>query len=138
MAGSITLRDVARAAGVSTASASRAIARPEVVSEQLRERILAAAGRLGYSPNLAARALVARRSGLVAMLLDAPIEPLRAAALAAIERELARAGYALLVATARGPEDALARSGDLLGRGVEGVICWSAADTDALRVRGDA
>jgi len=134
----VTLRDVARAAGVSTASASRAIVRPEAVSQELRARILAAAGRLGYSPNLAARALVARRSGLVAMLVDAPIEPLRAAALAAIERELAHAGYALLVAAAQGPEDALARSGDLLGRGVEGVICWSAADTDALRARAES
>ena len=134
----ITLRDVARAAGVSVASASRALARPEAVSEELRQRILAAAGRLGYAPNLAARALVARRSGLVAMLVDAPIEPLRAAALAAIERELARAGYALVMAAARGPEDSLARSRDLLGRGVEGVVCWSVADTRELRASADA
>ena len=47
-AASIGLRDVARAAGISTATVSRAINRPEVVSEELRERVaMAAATGLG-------------------------------------------------------------------------------------------
>ena len=107
----ITLRDVARAAGVSTASASRALARPQAVSEELRGRILAAAGRLGYAPNLAARALVAGRSGLVAMLVDTLIEPLAAAAVAEMQRSLGREGYSLIIATTGGVrEEALARA----------------------------
>ena len=51
----VRLRDVARAAGVSTASASRALSAPSLVSPSLTARILAAAERLGYVPNLAAR-----------------------------------------------------------------------------------
>jgi DNA-binding LacI/PurR family transcriptional regulator len=129
----ITLRDVARAAGVSTASASRALARPQAVSEELRGRILAAAGRLGYAPNLAARALVAGRSGLVAMLVDTLIEPLPAAAAAEMQRSLGREGYSLIIATTGGVhEEALARAREALGRGVEALISWNMADTSGL------
>ena len=130
----ITLRDVARAAGVSTASASRALARPEAVSEELRGRILAAAGRLGYAPNLAARALVAGRSGLVAMLVDTLIEPLAAApGRPRCSARLARRGYSLIIATTGGVhEEALARAREVLGRGVEALISWNMADTAGL------
>ena len=133
MVGVVTLRDVARAAGVSTASASRAIARPESVSEELRVRILAAAGRLGYAPNLAARALAARRSGLIGMLIDRHMEQLCAAVVAEIDQALSRAGYSLLVATTNGTaEESLARGREMLGRGVEALISWSAGDGIAL------
>ncbi|MDQ6924207.1 MAG: LacI family DNA-binding transcriptional regulator, partial [Pseudomonadota bacterium] len=54
--------DVAQAAAVSTASACRALTRPEMVSDGLRARVSEAATRLGYVPNSAARALVRRRS----------------------------------------------------------------------------
>lgn len=129
----ITLRDVARAAGVSTASASRALARPQAVSDELRGRILAAAARLGYAPNLAARALVGGRSGLVAMLVDTLIEPLPAAAAAEMQRSLGREGYSLIIATTGGArEEALARARDVLGRGVEALISWNTSDTSGL------
>ena len=133
MGPSVTLRDVARAAGVSTASASRAIARPESVSDELRTRILAAAGRLGYAPNLAARALVARRTGLIGMLVDAPMEPLSAATVAAFDLALRRAGYSLVIATSRsGPQEPRARGREMLGRGVEALVCWASGDAVGL------
>ncbi len=62
----VGLRDVAQAVGVSTATVSRAINRPEVVSAELRERIAAAIAELGWIPDGAARALTTgdrRRSG---------------------------------------------------------------------------
>ena len=129
----VTLRDVARAAGVSTASASRALARPEAVSEELRGRILAAATRLGYAPNLAARSLVGGRSGLVAMLVDTLIEPLPAAAAAEMQRALGREGYSLIIATTGGVrEEALTRAREVLGRGVEALISWSTPEGSGL------
>src|SRR5262249_3045726 len=63
-----TLRDVARAVGVSTASAARALAGPELVSEHLREGVARAAADLRYVPNAAARALAARRSGIIGVI----------------------------------------------------------------------
>src|SRR2546430_17709988 len=74
----ITLRDVARAAGVSTASASRGLAGESNVSAELRSRVLAAATRLGYVPNLAARTLATRRSGLIGMVVRNVADPLMA------------------------------------------------------------
>jgi LacI family transcriptional regulator len=56
------LRQVARAAGVSTATVSRAINTPEIVSADLRERIAAAVKQLGWVPDGAARALTTRCS----------------------------------------------------------------------------
>src|SRR5215468_4291698 len=91
-----TLTDVARAAGVSVASASRALSRNGVGAE-LQSRIEAAAERLEYRANLAARSLVSRRSGLVAVV-GAVAEPLFAEAVEALERRLRAAGYAVLLA----------------------------------------
>jgi LacI family transcriptional regulator len=117
------LRDVARAAGVSTASASRALAHPELVTAGLRGRILAAATRLGYVPNLAARTLSARRSGVVGMLVESLEEPLTAALVAAVDRQLAQAGFGLVIATAGNTPDASApRARELLARGVDAII----------------
>jgi LacI family transcriptional regulator len=118
------LRDVARAAGVSVASASRALARPEVVSAELRGRIGAAAERLGYVPNLAARRLAGSRSGLVGVLVPGQTDALTAAAVAAIDRQLGQAGYGLVLAHCDGANGALARARELLGRGVDALLAW--------------
>src|SRR5439155_1650860 len=55
-----TLREVAERAGVSTASASRALARPALVSADVHSKVLDAASALAYVPNASARALAAR------------------------------------------------------------------------------
>jgi LacI family transcriptional regulator len=119
----VTLRDVARAAGVSTASASRALARHGAVSADLRRRILAAADRLGYTPNLAARSLAARRSGLVGVMVDRLAEPVLAEAVAALERRCATAGYGRVIVAARDSAgDALIALRELLSRGAEALV----------------
>jgi LacI family transcriptional regulator len=135
------LREVARAAGVSTASASRALARKGAVSADLRQRILAAAERLGYTPNLAARSLAARRSGLIGVLVNTLAEPLVAEVVAALEHRLAEAGYAIVIVATRGsPGDSLTALRGLLGRGAEGFVLAEPAHArelaTALRARG--
>ena len=63
-----TLSDVARIAGVSPITVSRALREPHKVSDKLRENILAVVEETGYVPNFAARALASRHSGVVAVL----------------------------------------------------------------------
>ncbi|NKY40492.1 substrate-binding domain-containing protein [Cellulomonas septica] len=65
-----TLEDVARAAGVSRATASRVVNGERNVAPDLRERVRAAVAATGYVPNLAARSLVTRRTGSVAIVVS--------------------------------------------------------------------
>src|SRR3954466_2201848 len=67
-----TLEDVAAYAGVSRSTASRALNDDAYVSMRAREKVLGAARELGYSPNQAARSLVTRRTGAVAVVLSEP------------------------------------------------------------------
>jgi DNA-binding LacI/PurR family transcriptional regulator len=98
-----TARDVARAAGVSTAVVSYAFNRPERVASATRERVLAAAAAIGYrGPDPAARALRLGRPGAIALVGDGPVERLLAdPAASLVARGLAhacdRAGVALLL-----------------------------------------
>jgi LacI family transcriptional regulator len=131
-----TLADVARAAGVSTASASRALGRPELVSEQLKVKVSEAAITLGYVPNVAARALVRRRSGLIGIITGDLDEPGTALALAALDRCLSDAGWALLLASCGKDATPLTQARGLFGRGVEALIFLGVAipaDLDAVR-----
>ncbi|MEO1090742.1 MAG: LacI family DNA-binding transcriptional regulator [Pseudomonadota bacterium] len=70
----IRLADVARAAGVSQGTASNVFNRPEQVSTALRERVLAAAARLGYlGPAPAGRALRSGKAHLIALVAEADV-----------------------------------------------------------------
>ncbi|WP_316014146.1 LacI family DNA-binding transcriptional regulator [Roseobacter sp. HKCCA0434] len=65
----VTLADVAAEAEVSTITVSRALNRPEIVSEQVRKRVRDAVGRLGYVPNQAARLLASGRSNVIGVVI---------------------------------------------------------------------
>lgn len=64
----VTLTDVALKVGVSPITVSRALNRPEKVTDELRETILEAIEELGYVPDLAARALASRHSNIIGVL----------------------------------------------------------------------
>jgi len=117
-----TLADVARAAAVSTASASRALTRPEAVSDGLRLKVFEAAAALGYIPNSAARALVRRRSRLIGVLTGNLERPGMAAALAALEERFSETGWAVLLASGSTGSASLANARALAGLGVEGLV----------------
>ncbi|HSS70842.1 MAG TPA: LacI family DNA-binding transcriptional regulator [Casimicrobiaceae bacterium] len=124
----VKLRDVARAAGVSTASASRALSAPLLVSPGLSARILAAAQRLGYVPNLAARTLATRRSGLVGVLAGSLADPLTTGLVEVLDRELLRAGYGIVLAFAgRNAAESAGRIRRLLAQGLDGLVALDEA-----------
>lgn len=117
------LADVARAAGVSLATASRALSEPAVVREETRARVLSAAGMLGYVPHGAARALATRRSRTIGAVFPPVDNPIFAAATHALAQELAAAGYTLLLASHDYDLEAeLAATRALLGRGADGIV----------------
>lgn len=94
-----TLADVARRAGVSTATVSRCLNSPDRVQQDTRDRVLAAVTDLGYSPNFGARALAARRTGTVGAIIPTMENAIFARGLQAFQQELAQSGLTLLVAS---------------------------------------
>jgi LacI family transcriptional regulator len=119
----VGLRDVARAAGVSTATVSRAINRPEVVSEELRIRISAVIDHLGWVPDAAARALSTRRSGAVGAVFPTLSHGDFARTANILQSELLMEGYTLLLAcTEYDPEQELRQVRKFVERGVDGIV----------------
>lgn len=95
--GRCTLADVAEAAGVSPITASRALRRTRSVAPELAERVHAAAQRLGYVPDPAARALASSHSASVAVLIPLLTNRLFVELLEAVQRTLAPAGLQTLI-----------------------------------------
>ena len=71
--GSVTIYDVAERAQVSIKTVSRVMNNEPNVRPQMREKVLEAAGALGYAPNLSARSLAGSRSFVIAVFVDAPL-----------------------------------------------------------------
>jgi LacI family transcriptional regulator len=93
----ITLADVAREAGTSASTASRALSGRGYVAPDVRKRLLAVADRLGYIPNLSARTLKQRTSRVVGVVVSDLGNQFYAALAAGIEQELREAGYQMLL-----------------------------------------
>lgn len=95
--GRVTLADVAREAGVSPITVSRALRGERAVAAELCERVQAAAAALGYVPDPAARALASSRSSHVAVLIPKLSNTLFVELLDALQRSLTAAGYQTLI-----------------------------------------
>ena len=95
--GRVTLDDVALAAGVSRITVSRALRGDRKVAPELAERSIAAAKRLGYVPDPAARALASSKSSHVAVLIPLLSNQLFVDLLEGVQRTLLGAGYQTLM-----------------------------------------
>ncbi|TDE16050.1 LacI family DNA-binding transcriptional regulator [Jiangella asiatica] len=101
----VTVHDVARAAGVSISTVSRALAMPERVAESTRTRVVLAAQELGYRPNSAASRLRAGRTGAVGFVVPDLENPYFASLTKGAQARARACGYAVLVAdTGEDPE----------------------------------
>lgn len=118
-----TLMDVARRAGVSTATVSRCLNTPATVREETRERVLAVVDALGYTPHFAGRALASKRTHTIGAVIPTMENAIFARALQSVEEVLAGAGATLLVASSGyDPQREEAQIGALLRRGVDGIL----------------
>jgi DNA-binding LacI/PurR family transcriptional regulator len=97
----ITIKDVAREAGVSASAVSRVFTDGGSASAETRAKVLAAADRLGYRPSLLARGLVGNRTGLVTLVTGELANPFDALFLERFAAALAERAMQLLLITAR-------------------------------------
>lgn len=116
--------DVARLAGVSHQTVSRVINAHPNVREETRQRVQEAITTLGYRRNVAARALVTRRSNTIGVITS--VSPLwgPSSTLIGVERAARDAGFYLSVAALHSIEPAGIKEvlGDLVDQGVEGIV----------------
>ena len=119
----VTILDVARMAGVSTATVSRAVNEPGKVSDETRERVQQAIDRLGYTPNFGGRLLAAGRSSTIGAVIPTMANAMFAGGLQAFQEILAQAGKTLLVAsTGYSLDNELTQIRTLVARGAEGLM----------------
>jgi LacI family gluconate utilization system Gnt-I transcriptional repressor len=137
----VTLHDVAREAGVSPITASRALRNPDIVSPATIDRVQQAVEATGYVPNLLAGGLKSRRSLTIAALVPGISVAQYLPTVQALTDELDRAGYQLILGQIgydRARQAALLDT--MISRRVDGIVVTglldSGAATDRLRRHG--
>ncbi len=131
---SVGIRDVAKLAGVSTASVSRALNVPATVRPEMRARIDAAARELGYIPDAAARALSSRKTRTIGAVIPTVDNAMFARGIEALQRHLSLKGYLLLLATSGyEPEVEFQQAQNMVSRGIDGLILRGDVHTEGLR-----
>ena len=93
-----TIKDIARLAGVSHSTVSRALQGSSLISAETRTRIQQVATELGYQPSAAARSLKTRRSQVLGVILSSLDDPFFSEILQGIEDTAREAGYSLFIA----------------------------------------
>ena len=129
-----SIKDIARIAGVSPSTVSRALADSPRVSLATRQRIQALARELNYTPSLAARSLVMGSSPIIGVISPTLSDPYIASVMKGLEEASHEAGYQRLVASTQGDatrEIEMVRL--LLGHNVAGLIILSSRAQNAYR-----
>ncbi|NMP29921.1 LacI family DNA-binding transcriptional regulator [Rahnella sp. SAP-1] len=103
--GRVTLADVAKLAGVGAMTVSRALRRPDMVSEKLKDKIDSAVAELGYVPNSSASALASASSNVVAVVTSSLADYGNAETIAGLQEVLIPAGYQLMLAESQNQEE---------------------------------
>ena len=94
-----SIQDVARLAGVSTATVSRTLNEPRKVKRLTLESVRNAVDELGYTPHFGGRALASNKSNTIGALIPTMENAIFARGLQALQETLAEAGVTLLIAT---------------------------------------
>lgn len=136
----VTLKDVAEAVGVAPSTVSNAYNRPDQLSPELRERILAAAARLGYhGPDPAARQLRRGVTQTIGVLFPGPVSyaftsPAAGEFVRGVALEAERAGYTLqLIGTPpSGPDGAIRPPLPVASASVDGFVIQCFVDDDPM------
>ncbi len=120
--GAPVLADVARYAGVSTATVSRTLNEPDKVSAQVKARVQTAVKKLTYVPHGAARALASQRSHATGIVVPTLRAGLFAEGVEALQRRLEGSSYTLLLASSQyDPQIELKEVHTLVEQGVDGI-----------------
>jgi DNA-binding LacI/PurR family transcriptional regulator len=127
----VTIADVAKAAGVSTSTVSRALSRADRVDEQTRARIMEQVLRLGYQPNRAARSLTTGRTGNLGVIVPDLANPFFPDVVKAIGARAHQRSLTTLLADAGEDPVTEMEMATALAPQVDGIVLCGATVTDA-------
>ncbi len=129
----VRLEDVARHAGVSTASVSRALNTPDLVSPALRDRIAQATRDLNWVPNGVAKALASLRTRTIGVMIPTLSHQNFAIMIEALQMDLSAAHYTLILCCVDVSEPLrLQQARKLIQQGVECLVLVGEAQPEAL------
>lgn len=129
----ITLKDVAKAAGVSLASTSYAVNKTGSLGDDTRAHILKVAGELGYRQNLSARATRTGRTGALGFVVPDMTNPFFPSLAQSIVQRARQNGYSVFVTDTEGDqeqEEEVVRQ--LIDRGVDGIVWFPINDENSI------
>ncbi|HHY82936.1 MAG TPA: LacI family transcriptional regulator [Clostridiales bacterium] len=115
-----TRTDVAKLAGVSTATVSNVLNRPDIVTEETAERVRAAIKQLGYRPDMIARSLSTKRTMQIGIVLEDMLNPYFGAIVKEFESAANEQNYFVNVCTGLNRLDNYLD--DFITRGLEGIF----------------
>ncbi len=121
--GVVTLKDVAKVAGVSYATVSRALSGSPEVGESTRKRVVRICEEMGYTPNAVARSMVMKRTNIIGLIVTSIDNPFMSEMTAHLEIYARKCGYNLMVCNSSydlGLEKEVFSL--LMGRQVDGII----------------
>ncbi|MDM0117671.1 LacI family DNA-binding transcriptional regulator [Variovorax sp. J22R133] len=124
--GRVAAKDLARHIGVATSTISRAFDKHSRISDELRQRIIAAADEAGYRPNAIARSLNQRRSGIVALVMGDLANPFYPEVIEELSLQLRQAGRQLLLFVVHKGGDADELMPQLLQYQVDAIVVTAA------------
>lgn len=128
------VQDVAKAAGVSVATVSRTFNIPDIVRDDLRKRVLAAATKLKYVPSSAARALRTHKTHIVGAVIPTLDYAIYARMVDAFQEVMSNAGYLVLVLTSGfNNADMFDKVQSLIERGAEALLMVGRVEDERLR-----
>ncbi|PQM26508.1 LacI family transcriptional regulator [Sphingopyxis lindanitolerans] len=129
----VTLKDVAKAAGVSLASTSYAVNKTGSLGDDTRAHILKVAGELGYRQNLSARATRTGRTGALGLVVPDMTNPFFPSLAQSIVQRARQNGYSVFVTDTEGDqaqEEEVVRQ--LIDRGVDGIVWFPVKDENSI------
>lgn len=130
---SVTVRDVAKAAGVSVATVSRVLNGKSTVAEELRVRVERASAQMRFTPHAAARALATQRFSTMGAVVPTLEEANFSVGVGALQRRLNTGGYTLLLASSNyDPQEEVRQVSALLSHGVAGMMLVGARHSDEV------
>ena len=100
----VTLEDVARLAGVSTITVSRAVNHPEKVAKKTLEKVNRAISQTGYVPNLLAGGLASKKTRMIAAIVPSIANLVYAETMQYFSKRLSERGYQLMLGESGYPE----------------------------------